>query len=271
VPAFDLPREAFVVFLENHDQIANSGSGRHVHQLTSPGRYRALTAYFLLMPGTPMLLQGQEFAASSPFLYFADHKPQLARQVRQGRGEFLAQFPNIAVPQMQRRLADPADEATFRRCKLDFEERETHACAYALHRDLLAMRRGDPVLRGRPHNIDGAELAGQAWMLRFFADAAAGGADRVLIVNLGLDLTLAPMPEPLLAPLEDQDWRVLWSSEAPEYGGAGVPPLYRDGFLHIPGESAMLLGPGPLTPDAAPELAAPAKAISKTTEKGDNG
>ena len=62
------------------------------------------------------------------------------------------------------------------------------------------------------------------------------------------------MPEPLLAPLEDQAWQVLWSSEAPSYGGGGTPPLYRDGNLHIPGESALVLCPGPLTAEAAPEL-----------------
>jgi maltooligosyltrehalose trehalohydrolase len=67
-------------------------------------------------------------------------------------------------------------------------------------------------------------------------------------------MTLAPMPEPLLAPTEDRAWRVLWSSEAPPYGGGGTPALYRDGNLHIPGESALVLSPGPLTREAAPEL-----------------
>src|SRR5439155_13894401 len=76
-PALDLPPHAFVTFLENHDQVANSAFGRRMHQLTSPGRWRAMTAFWLLAPGTPMLFQGQEFAASSPFLYFADHNPEL--------------------------------------------------------------------------------------------------------------------------------------------------------------------------------------------------
>jgi len=67
-PTFDLPAECFVVFLQNHDQIANSGTGERCHALTSPGRLRAMTAFFLLMPGIPMLFQGQEFGASSPFL-----------------------------------------------------------------------------------------------------------------------------------------------------------------------------------------------------------
>ena len=248
-PALDLPSESFVVFLENHDQIANSDSGRRMHQLTSPGRYRAMTAYFLLMPGLPMLLQGQEFGTSCPFLYFADHKPELAKNVRKGRREFLAQFPNLANPAMQGRLPDPDDQATFDHCVLNFRERDSHAAHYQLHRDLLMLRRSDPVLRVRPARVEGTEIGERAWMLRFFGPAS----DRVLLINLGGDLTLNPMPEPLLAPLENQAWRVLWSSEQAEYGGTGVPPLYRDGFLYISGESSLVLEPAPLTSDAAPE------------------
>jgi maltooligosyltrehalose trehalohydrolase len=252
--ALDLAAESFVVFLQNHDQVPNSSAGRRLHALTSPGRYRAMTAYMLLMPGLPMLFQGQEFAASTPFLYFADHRPGLAEAVRHGRGEFLAQFPSLTDPELPQHLADPGAEETFRRCVLDLGERERHAAAYALHRDLLALRRGDPLLARRPARIDGAAISEYAWLLRFFAE----DADRLLIVNLGLDLALAPMPEPLLAPLEDLAWQILWSSEQPTYGGGGTPPLYRDGVLHIAGESAVILGPGSLTPEAAPELRADA-------------
>ena len=132
-----LAPSTFVTFLQNHDQVANSASGERLHKLTSPGRFRALTALLLLAPGTPMLLQGQEFAASTPFLFFAHHKPELAGAVRKGRAEFLAQFPSIATPAIQARLADPGARETFERCKLDFSERERHAAEYALHRDLL--------------------------------------------------------------------------------------------------------------------------------------
>src|SRR5262249_23547519 len=64
-PAWGVPPWAFVTFLQNHDQVANSACGVRGHQLTSPGRWRAMTTLFLLMPGTPMLFQGQEFAAST--------------------------------------------------------------------------------------------------------------------------------------------------------------------------------------------------------------
>ena len=233
-----------MVFVQNHDQIANSMAGMRLHAVTSPGRWRAMTAFLLLMPGIPMLFQGQEFAASSPFLYFADHHAELERAVRKGRREFLGQFPSMASAEIGDRLADPGDVDTFRRSVLDPGERQTHTAALALHRDLLALRREDPVLLRRPAKIDGAVLGARAWLLRFFAE----DGDRLLIVNLGPDVTLRPAPEPLVAPLEGQAWQILWSSEAPEYGGGGTPPLYRNGYLRLPAESALVLASGPAAP-----------------------
>src|SRR5947199_104259 len=174
-----------------------------------PGRWRAMTAHLLLMPGIPMLFQGQEFAASNPFLYFADHRPGLDRAVRRGRREFLGQFPSMAAPEIGERLADPSDAESFRRSTLDPAERQTHAGAAAMHRDLLALRRDDPALGLHTRRIDGAVLGARAWLLRFFSDEG----DRLLIVNLGPDLTMRPAPEPLLAPIEGHDWDILWSGE----------------------------------------------------------
>lgn len=239
-PSLDLAAECFVVFLQNHDQIANSGGGQRCHALASPGRLRAMTAYTLLMPGIPMLFQGQEFGASTPFFYFADHEAELARAVREGRGIFLAQFPSLASSEMQAALTDPGEMDTFRRSVLDHGERQRNAATYALHRDLLALRREDPVLRQRPGRIDGAVLADEAWMLRFFD---GDGRDRLLIVNLGGDVVLDPAPEPLLAPVEGHGWRLLWSSEAPCYGGAGIVPLDPEGIWRLPGQAAIVLVP----------------------------
>ena len=252
-PALDLPAECFVVFLQNHDQIANSGTGERCHALASPSRLRAMTAYFLLMPGIPMLFQGQEFAASSPFFYFADHGGELSHAVRKGRGAFLTQFPSLASGEMQAQLADPSDIDTFRRSILDPAERQRHAPTYALYRDLLALRRTDPVLARRPCRIDGAALSDEAWVLRFFSESSAEEppTDRLLIVNLGRDLPLEPAPEPLLAPVEGQSWKLLWSSDAPRYGGAGTPALDPDGTWVIPGHVAVVLIPSPPAPNAA--------------------
>ena len=144
-PCLDLKPQAFVTFIQNPDQIANSAGGLRCHMLTSPGRYRAMTALMLLGPGTPMLFQGQEFAASSPFHYFADHEKGLARKVRQGRDEFLQQFDSLAAPDMNPLLTDPGDPALFGQSKLDISERQRHAGIYALHCDLIKLRHEEPV------------------------------------------------------------------------------------------------------------------------------
>ena len=256
-PGLGLPPWAFVSFLENHDQVANSLRGERLEKRTSPGRYRAMTALLLLGPATPMLFQGQEFGASAPFVYFADHEPDLARLVRAGRHEFLAQFPSLNSEEARGAVPDPDAPETFELCKLDLGERLTHAGAYALHKDLLRLRREDPVLalRGK---IDGAVLGEASFLLRFFgntADASAAGDagdagdDRLLLVNLGNDQHLTPAPEPLLAPPEGCRWRLLWSSESPLYGGSGTtePESEEEGW-RLPGQAAVFLAPQPAPP-----------------------
>jgi maltooligosyltrehalose trehalohydrolase len=239
---FDLPRAAFVTFIQNHDQIANSARGLRAHALTSPGRWRALTAVMLLGPGTPMLFQGQEHASSKPFFYFASHEGDLADGVRKGRKEFMAQFRTLAIKDSTICLPDPASDATFEACRLDHGERERNREAWALHRDLTRLRREDPVLRRQGEDgLDGAVLGAQAFVLRFFGQ---DGDDRLLVVNLGADEHFSPAPEPLLAPPEGRLWTVLWSSEAPPYGGCGTfPPDSADGW-RLPAESAVVLAPG---------------------------
>jgi len=239
-PTRGLDPSAFVTFLENHDQVANSGDGARMHRRTSPGRLRAMTALCLLMPGTPMLFQGQEMATSSPFLYFADHNPKLASAVQKGRSEFVAQFPSLASPEMQARVPAPHDRATFDRCKLDWRERETNATVYALHRDLLALRRTDKAFNA-PHagDVDGAVLGPEAFVLRFFTDRFED--ERLLVVNLGADLVAGSFAEPLVAPAEGHQWHVRWSSEDPRYGGTGTPEIVGEAGWRIPGHSAVVL------------------------------
>ena len=238
-PARGLRPAQFVNFLDNHDQASNSGHGMRVQMQTTAGRYRAATALLLLAPGTPMLFQGQEFAASAPFCFFADHVEELRHKVREGRARFLSQFPSLATLEMRALLADPASPSTFERCKLNLNERHTHAPVYQMHKDLLRLRRDDPVFRAqRPGGLDGAVLAEEAFVLRFF-----GGehGDRLLVVNFGRDLHLDPAPEPLLAPPEGCRWCMLWSSEDPRYGGGGTEAPDTDWNRRIPGHAALVL------------------------------
>jgi maltooligosyltrehalose trehalohydrolase len=241
-PSWGLPASAFVAFLQNHDQVANSARGRRGHELTSPGRWRAMTALLLLFPETPMLFQGQEFSSTAPFLYFADFEPELAAAVRKGRGEFLTQFNSIVDFANRATLDDPGDPATFERCKLNFQERITHAETYALHVDLLRLRRESATLGQSRHGIDGSVLAPSAFVLRFFSPDHHD--DHLLMVNLGADLLRESIAEPLLAPPPGTDWTLLWSSESPAYGGGGTPEVMPDESWYLPGESAIVLSPG---------------------------
>lgn len=239
---WDLPRPAMVSFIQNHDQVANSARGLRIHQLASQGNVKAITALTLLGPGTPMLFQGQEFAASAPFLYFADHTPDLAEQVRLGRIEFLKQWRGLKLPEMQPCFADPKLRRTFERCVLDHSEAGTHHEAYALHRDLLRLRRTDAIISAQgEHGLDGAVLSADCFIVRFFSPDRS--QDRLLLVNIGSDLEFDPAPEPLLAPPANRWWTKLFSTEDPQYGGCGTPPLDTVDNWIVPGQAAVLLRP----------------------------
>ncbi|HMB07977.1 MAG TPA: malto-oligosyltrehalose trehalohydrolase [Isosphaeraceae bacterium] len=243
-PTFDLPSAKFVTYLENHDQVSNSARGDRLRSLTSPAQHKAMTTAWLLAPGTPMLFQGQEFAASNPFLYFADHVDDLARLVQKGRHEFLGQFRSIAHPDLQQYLPDPGAPETFVGSKLDLTERIKRAEVYALHRDLLELRREDEIFRAqRGDRLHGAVIGPEAFVLRYFGE---GDDCRLLVINLGRDLFPNPMSEPLMAPPPGKRWEVMWYSEHPRYGGCGAPPLEANNYWRIPGRAAIVLRPVPV-------------------------
>lgn len=246
-----VPQGAFITFIENHDQVANSARGKRMHQIAGAGKLRALTTLLLLGPGTPMLFQGQEFASSSRFRFFSDHKPEIAKLVHRGRVKFLSQFRSLRGAKAQELLADPGNPWTFESCKLDFSERERHRDWYALHRDLLRLRRSNDLLKSPTlDGFDGAVLSESSFLLRYVGD---GKRDWLLLVNLGADLCLDQSPEPLLAPPTDQQWKLLFSSEDPKYGGNGVySPETADGWM-IPGEAAVLMISAPAKRDGADE------------------
>ena len=252
-----LPAHAFVNFLENHDQVATSLAGARLSQIADPALVRTLTAVLLLGPATPLLFQGQEFATTSPFVFFADHQPQLARLVRAGRADFLAAFPSLATPDARALLPDPADPATFESCKLDWSEAARNAPALALHRDLLRLRReihGPPLsLAGREDGgegwpeVDAASLGEMAIAIRWFD---LSGSDWLLLVNLGLEHDLSTPSEPLLAPPAPNGatpWLPVWSSGDPRYGGNGgsvAPPGSGALPSRLPAKSATLFRAG---------------------------
>ncbi len=237
-PSLDLRPEHFVNYLQNHDQVANSLLGLRAHQIGSPGRVRALTALLLLGPATPMLFQGQEFCASAPFLFFADHHAELSPLVAEGRKKFLSQFSGIANAKSQSYLAPPHAVESFQRSKLDLSERTKNPGWYALHRDLIGLRRQDPAFsRPGQSDVDGAVLGPEAFVLRFFGPEKQ---DRLVFINLGADARLEPAAEPLLADPEGCEWQEIWSSESPRYGGGGTPAVQTEKGWCLPGQAAVV-------------------------------
>jgi maltooligosyltrehalose trehalohydrolase len=144
-PMADIPGQRFVGFLQNHDQIGNRAFGERSAALMSPALLKIGAALVLTAPFVPMLFQGEEWAASTPFLYFTDHRdPDLGRAVSEGRRREFAAFgwdPG--------QIPDPQDAATFERSKLLWAEiaDPPHAGLLDWHRRLLALRRSYPDLR----------------------------------------------------------------------------------------------------------------------------
>lgn len=229
-----VPLHRFVAFLENHDQVANSLTGRRLVTLGDGKLLRAATALLLLGPETPMLFQGQEFGASSPFVFFCDFSGDLAEAVRKGRQDFLSQFPCVAHD----RIMDPVSEETLAACRLDWSERERNAGWLALTRDLIALRRSDPVLSRRGEaTLDMSVPFPEIATLRY--RHAAG--DRLIVLNTGIDRHTSTLPDPQFAPPPGSSWTMLFSSDDKAYGGRGRVPACHDKGWSLPGRSAVLL------------------------------
>jgi maltooligosyltrehalose trehalohydrolase len=245
-PGFGLPPEAFVAFIENHDQVSNLAMADRVRVLTSPGAYRAMTALLLLGPWTPMLFQGEEFGATTPFCYFADvGDDKLKEAIRKGRFEFLAQFPSAASAETQQLLPMPHDARTFENSKLNWRERESNVALVKLHRDLIKLRREDSRFRLQLRGaLDGAVLGRDCFVLRFFGEK---DEDRLLMVNLGCRFELTPASEPLLAPPLDLEWEMIWTSDSPQYGGPGRVDIVSDEGWLLPADATVVFRPRPRT------------------------
>jgi maltooligosyltrehalose trehalohydrolase len=242
-PLWKARPEQVVFFLQNHDQVANGLGGARLHHLAGEKRARALTTFFLLLPQTPMLFMGQEFFASTPFDFFADHRGDLGEAVRRGRAEFLAQFPSARRALRQEGFQPRSGEAAFLGSRLDLRERdrEGHAGPLALHRALLALRREDPVFaRQDPRQLAGAVLGPQALALR--SQGEGDGEDRLVLLNLGPTLRLDPCPEPLLSLPGGRRWALLLSSEDSRFGGTGATfPTGEGAPFLVPGHAAVVL------------------------------
>ncbi|MEE1651354.1 malto-oligosyltrehalose trehalohydrolase [Brachybacterium sp. J144] len=130
---------SFVVFLQDHDQVGNRAAGDRLHHRLSPEQHAAAAALVLLGPGTPMLFQGEEWAASTPFAFFTDHDAELGPLVSAGRAE------EFAAMGWSEQVPDPQDRATFVASQLRWQERDRgdHARILDWYRTLLSLRRAE--------------------------------------------------------------------------------------------------------------------------------
>jgi maltooligosyltrehalose trehalohydrolase len=131
-----------VNFLQNHDQIGNRALGERIDRLATPEAVRALSTLVWLAPSPPLLFMGEEWAASTSFLFFCDFEPDLARAVTAGRRREFESFAAFAAPSMRDAIPDPSAEQTFEASKLRWEERDggAHAAMLAFTRTVLHAR-----------------------------------------------------------------------------------------------------------------------------------
>jgi len=144
-----VPLERMIICIQNHDQIGNRPFGTRLNHQVEAAMFRALSALLLCAPETPLLFMGQEWAASSPFLFFTDHHPELGRLVTEGRRREFARFEAFADEKTRARIPDPQADSTFEASRLQWMERSSapHAGMLELYRALLRLRRTEAALR----------------------------------------------------------------------------------------------------------------------------
>ncbi|MGO4798157.1 malto-oligosyltrehalose trehalohydrolase [Pseudomonas sp. W22_MBD1_FP4] len=191
-PSAHLPPSAFVLFLQNHDQIGNRALGERLHQLCSPQALKAATTLLLLSPMIPLMFMGDEVNAKEPFLFFTDHHGELAEAVREGRRNEFADFAAFQDPERRERIPDPNALPTFQQSNPTFSDSEQAQ----LYRQLLSLRHRHLV----PHLPGSVALGAQV-----LADGAVTarwrlGNGSLLQIDLNLSATPVnhPAPEHLL-------------------------------------------------------------------------
>ena len=217
----ELPPSAFVSFLQNHDQVGNRAFGERITQLATPQAVKAAMAILLLSPSPPLLFMGEEFGAESPFLFFCDFEPGLAKLVTEGRRNEFARFARFQDPLQRSLIPDPSDIKTFERSKLDWSTSNhmQHAEWQEFYRLLLELRQKEIASRqwhSVPSHFRTIECAGVC------AQWHAESSELNLIANLsGKELSGVSRPdgEMLYAtearvPASDagklQPWSTIW-------------------------------------------------------------
>jgi len=225
-PAADIEPEHFVHCISNHDQVGNRAYGERLNQSISPAAYRAASALLLTEPYTPMLFMGQEWASSSPFLYFTDHHDELGKGVTEGRRKEFAEFSDFQDPAKRALIPDPQAVRTFTDSKLDWTEleRQPHLETLRLYRDFLLFRQANLTDRRRTRwRVE--QVSRTAITIRYRRKDAG---DILIVAQLLANETILELEDELLRAAKGRAWQFLISTNEPIYGGKAAARFDRD-------------------------------------------
>jgi maltooligosyltrehalose trehalohydrolase len=191
-PSEHLSPNAFVLFLQNHDQIGNRAFGERLTVLSDPLALQAATALLLLSPMVPMIFMGDEWGSTQPFLFFTDHHDELAELVRDGRRNEFTHFPAFKDPKIRASIPDPNAASTFdnSRPRLDARQGPEHQAWRMYYRQLLALRHEEIIPRLPCSRSLGAEVLAEGAVS---ARWCLGDGSR-LQIDINLSDTAVPLP-----------------------------------------------------------------------------
>jgi maltooligosyltrehalose trehalohydrolase len=212
------PASAFVFCIQNHDQVGNRPFGDRLHHEINLDRYKVASALLLLSPETPLLFMGQEFAASTPFLYFTDHPKELGKLVTEGRRREFSGFRLFHDEDLRETIPDPQVEATFLASKLDSDDRDRNADVNKLYRSLIALRKRDPVF-----SVNDRSTTRATWQTAQIVAVHRwnGNDQRLVLANFGSQATID------VGSIRAGSWRPMFSTgeeAAVDGGSVTIPP-----------------------------------------------
>ncbi|CAN5757388.1 malto-oligosyltrehalose trehalohydrolase [soil metagenome] len=222
-----IPPRRFVFCIQNHDQIGNRAFGDRLHHQIDPARFRAASVLMLCSPATPLIFMGQEWASSSPFLYFTDHPEELGKLVTEGRRKEFRHFQEFSDPDARQQIPDPQAESTFEASRLKWEEaiEEPHASMLRLYRALLALRRTEEAIRfAEPGTFQAHALSESTLLMRQDADI---GPSLLAIIEMKGAAEVNLEWHPALAGLAATRCQLVLTTEDPPFAADPQPPEVR--------------------------------------------
>ncbi len=217
----------FIHCLQNHDQVGNRALGDRLHFAVDPASFRAASALHLLLPATPLIFMGQEWAASTPFCYFTDHPEALGKAVTQGRRNEFRHFKAFSEADSILSIPDPQAPSTFINSKLNWEERQRgpHTGMLNLYRDLINLRKSEPALQKSFHPSFEIEALGKNTLAM---KRQTGDSSSLLVVAcLKGQESIIIGTHSITQPPPGKQWSLQWTSEDTQYTDPPSGPAVR--------------------------------------------